>query len=120
MAGVRAITLMVDLDRAVRQGREHCGALRRAGGRRDARCYFRYELSEIESRERLGEAAGVRLLGLGEGLEPLGHVVEALLAGLLRHARVHRLVLVRVAGDGALEVLLRAADGQAGGRVARG
>jgi hypothetical protein len=60
----------------------------------------------------------VALLGLGERLEPLGDLVEALLAGGLRHAGVHRLVLVRLAGDGGLEVLGRVADRQARRRVA--
>ena len=70
------------------------------------------------TREHLREAAGVALLGLRERLEPLGDVVEALVARGLRHAGVHRLVLVRLAGDGRLEVLLGVADGQARRRVA--
>src|SRR5882757_6532190 len=48
---------------------------------------------------RLLEAASVRLLCLGEGLEPLGDLFEPLFAGGLRHARIHRLVFVRLAGD---------------------
>jgi len=60
----------------------------------------------------------VALLGLGQRLEPLGHVVEALFAGGLGHAGVHGLVLVGLAGDGGLEVLGGVADGQPGGRVA--
>src|SRR5579859_2234464 len=60
----------------------------------------------LQRSERLGEAAGVRLLGLRERLQPLGDVVVALFAGLLRHAGVHRLVLVGLAVDGGLQVLL--------------
>src|SRR3569623_204129 len=66
----------------------------------------------------LREAAGVRLLGLRQRLDQLGDVVEALLASLLREARVHRLVLVRLAGGGGLQVLLRGANGQARRRIA--
>src|SRR5580658_2875239 len=65
-----------------------------------------------QRREHLLEAARVALLGLRERLEPLGDVVEALFARGLRHARVHVLVLVRLAGDRGLEVLLGVADGQ--------
>src|SRR5450432_560659 len=68
----------------------------------------------LEEREHLGEAAGVALLGLGQRLEPLGDVVEALVARGLRHAGVHRLVLVGLAGDGGLEVLLAVADREPG------
>src|SRR5687767_1369117 len=69
--------------------------------------------------ERLGEAARVGPLGLGERLEPLGDVVEAFLPRGLRHARVQRLALVRLAGVGGLGVLLGAADGHAPRRVTR-
>src|SRR5262249_6636612 len=58
------------------------------------------------------------LLCLRERLEPLRDVVEALFAGLLRHRRVHGLVLVRLAGDRGLEVLLGAADREAGRGIA--
>src|SRR5262249_38245336 len=73
---------------------------------------------ETRGAEGLLKAPGVGLLGLREGLEPLRDVVEALVARLLGHARVHRLVLVRLAGNGALEVLLGVADRQARRRVA--
>src|SRR5438045_3796363 len=49
--------------------------------------------------ERLLEAAGVRALGLGERLEPVGDLLEALVARRLGVARVHRRVLERLAGD---------------------
>ena len=49
--------------------------------------------------ERPLEAAGMRLLGLGQGLEPVGDLVEAFLAGGARHARIHVGVFVRLAGD---------------------
>src|SRR5262249_50258590 len=73
--------------------------------------------SEIEGAERLLEPTRVRLLGLRQRLEPLGDVVEAFLARSLREARVHRLVLVRLAGDGALQVLLGVSDREARGRI---
>jgi hypothetical protein len=66
----------------------------------------------------LREAAGVALLGAGEGLEPVGDLVEAFVAGGLGEARVHLGVLVGLAGDGRLEVVLGVADRLAGGRVA--
>src|SRR3954471_16561214 len=71
-----------------------------------------------EGLEALGEAAGVGLLGAGERLEPLGDLVEALVARRLGEARVHLGVLVGLALDGGLQVVLRAADGDAGDRVA--
>src|SRR6476620_5979925 len=64
------------------------------------------------------EAAGVGLLGLRQGLEPVGDLVEAFVAGGLGHARVHVGVLVGLAGDGGLKVVRRAADRQARGGVA--
>src|SRR5690242_18032076 len=67
--------------------------------------------------EALSEAAGVALLGAGEGLEPLGDLLEALVAGGLGEPGVHLGVLVGLAGDGRLEVLGGAADGLAGGGV---
>src|SRR5579859_4406478 len=75
-------------------------------------------LSALEDVEHLREAARVALLGLRERLEPLGDVVEALFAGRLRHAGVHRLVLVRLAGDRGLQVLLGVADGEVRRRIA--
>src|SRR5690606_23366891 len=69
--------------------------------------------SAIQSVERLLEAVRVRALGLRERLEPVGDLVEALVAGGLRHARVHVGVLVRLAGDRCLQVIGRRADRQA-------
>src|SRR5439155_11224712 len=66
----------------------------------------------------LGEAARVRLLGLGQGLEPLGHLPEAFLARLLGESRVHLRVLVGLTGHGGLQVLLGVADGLPGRRIA--
>src|SRR6059036_1882516 len=68
--------------------------------------------------ETLGEAAGVRLLGLGERLEPLRDLLEALAACGLREARVHLRELVGLALDRRLEVQLRGADRHVGHRVA--
>jgi hypothetical protein len=60
----------------------------------------------------------VGALGLGQRLEPVGDLVEALRARGLGHARVHVGVLVGLAGDGSLQVVAGGADGQAGGGVA--
>src|SRR6266571_1008806 len=60
-------------------------------------------LRRSERVERLLEAPGVGLLGLGERLEPVGDLVEAFLAGGTRHARVHVGVLVGLAGDRGLQ-----------------
>src|SRR5256884_789214 len=68
--------------------------------------------------EPLGEAAGVRLLGLGERLEPLRDLLETLAARALREARVHLRELVGLALDRRLEVQLRGADRHVGHRVA--
>src|SRR5437899_6815562 len=66
----------------------------------------------------LVEPPGVRLLGLGQRLEPLRQLAEALAARGLGHARIHLGVFVRLAGDCRLEVLLGLADRLAGRRVA--
>ena len=68
-------------------------------------------LSErITGRESVGELAGVALLGAGERLEPVGDLVEALVAGGLGEAGVHLGVLVGLTGDGRLQVVLGVAD----------
>src|SRR5215470_13033554 len=64
------------------------------------------------------EAPGVRLLSLGERLEPLRQLVEAFGPRGLGHARVHLRVLVGLAGDRRLEVLLGLCDRLAGSRIA--
>ena len=74
--------------------------------------------SSTEFSRPCGEAAGVALLGPGQRLEPLGDLVEALVAGGLGEAGVHLGVLVGLAGDGRLEVVVGGADGLAGGGVA--
>src|SRR2546428_2699111 len=68
--------------------------------------------------ETLGEAAGVRLLGLGERLEPLRNLLEALAACGLREARIHLRELVGLALDRRLEVQLGGADRYVSHRVA--
>src|SRR5947209_6858365 len=60
--------------------------------------------------EALLEPTGVRALGAGQRLEPLGDLLEALLARGLREARVHLRVLVGLAGDRGLEVLHAVTD----------
>ena len=62
-------------------------------------------LLRVQRVEALLEPAGVRTLGAGQGLEPLGDLGEALFARGLRERRVHLRVLVRLAGDRRLEVL---------------
>ena len=57
------------------------------------------------------------LLGACERLEPLGDLVEALVAGGLGEARVHLGVLVGLALDRRLQVVGGGADGYAGHRV---
>src|SRR5712692_8752144 len=67
--------------------------------------------------QSLGEAARVRLLGLGQRLQPFRELGEALVTRRLGHARVHLRVLV-LPRDGRLEVRLRLADGLARGGIA--
>src|SRR5689334_6156329 len=74
-----------------------------------SRPLFESELPELL--RGLVEAPGVTLLRLRERLEPLGDLAEAFVAGGLREARIHRLVFVGLAGNGALQVLERVADG---------
>src|SRR5262249_41078505 len=74
--------------------------------------------SLLERVEALLEAAGVRTLGAREGLEPLGDLLEAFLAGGLREARVHLRVLVGLAGDRRLEVERGVAQRLAGRGIA--
>src|SRR5215510_8802189 len=58
---------------------------------------------ELQSKrvEHFPEMAGMPfpVPGLGEGLEPVGDVGEAFLAGHARHARIHVGVLMGLAGD---------------------
>src|ERR1700756_3602289 len=68
--------------------------------------------------ERLLEAPGIRLPGLGERLEPVGNPVEAFLAGHARHARIHVGVFVGLAGDRGLEDVAGRTDRLAGRWVA--
>src|SRR5437660_11109523 len=75
-------------------------------------------LELLERLESLGEASGVRLFRLGERLEPLGDLDEAVLARLLGEARVHLRVLVGLACHRRFQVLFGVADGLAGRRVA--
>src|SRR5437763_9648153 len=74
--------------------------------------------SGLQVLDALGEAAGVALLGPGQRLEPLGDLVEALVAGGAGEARIHLGVLVGLALDGRLEVVLGGADRHTGDRVA--
>jgi hypothetical protein len=60
----------------------------------------------------------MRTLGLRQRLEPVRDLAESLVAGSLRHARVHVRVLVRLAGDRRLQVVRGRADRQSGRRIA--
>src|SRR5689334_9612083 len=60
----------------------------------------------------------MRLLGLGQGLEPVGDFVKAFGAGGLGHARIHVGIFVGLARDRSLEVGVGGADRLAGRRIA--
>src|ERR1700748_1787305 len=68
--------------------------------------------------QRLLEAAGMGLLGLGQGLEPVGDFVKAFRTRGLGHARIHVGIFVGLARDGGLQIGVGAADGLAGRRIA--
>ena len=55
---------------------------------------------------------------LGQGLEPVGDLVEALVPRRLRHPRIHVGVLVGLTGDGGFQIVAGGADRQSGRRVA--
>src|SRR5437773_7141299 len=74
---------------------------------------------ETQGLQTLREPPRMRLLGLGEGLEPLRDLLESLATGRLGEARVHLGELVRLAVDRGLEVLLCRADRQPGHGVPR-
>src|SRR5580692_8179093 len=67
--------------------------------------------------ETLGEASGVALLGARQGLEPVGDLLEPLVARRAGEARVHLGVLVGLALDGRLQVVGGGAHRDAGHRV---
>src|SRR5690606_30161778 len=73
--------------------------------------------SGVELVQRLLEAVGVAAFGLGEGFEPVGNLVEALVPGGFRHAGVHVGVLVCLAGDGRVVVVGGGDYGVAGGGI---
>src|SRR5439155_10142040 len=75
--------------------------------------------SLAEGLQALRETAGVRLLGFGERLEPLGDLLEALAPSGLGEAGVHLGELVRLAFDRGLEVLIGRADRHAGTGITR-
>src|SRR3954466_15761060 len=64
------------------------------------------------------EAAGVRLFGLRQGLEPIGDLIEALSAGGARYARIHIGGFVRLTSTRGLKVVVGGADRLPGRRVA--
>src|SRR6185312_2879579 len=71
-----------------------------------------------QSIQGLLEAAGVRLLGLRQGLEPVGDFLEAFRTGRFGHARIHVGIFVGLARDRGLEIGVGGADRLAGGRIA--
>src|SRR5580704_3029882 len=68
--------------------------------------------------EHLSEAAGMRLPGLGERLEPVGDLVEAFLPSNAGHARIPVGVFVDLAGDRGLQIVAGRADRLAAGGIA--
>src|SRR5436189_6488843 len=74
---------------------------------------------ETQGLQTLREPPRMRLLGLGEGLEPLRDLLESLATGRLGEARVHLGELVRLAVDRAPEVLLGRAERQRGHGIPR-
>src|SRR6267154_572705 len=68
--------------------------------------------------ERFLEAVGVRALRFGERLEPVGDLGEAFLACGLRHAGIHVGVLVRLSGNGRLQIQARTAERKVRRRIA--
>src|SRR5260221_13285004 len=91
----------------------------REGARRAPLASLRHQRgSSDELVERLLEAAGMRLPGLGQCLEPVSDLLEALVARGARHARIHVGVFVGLAGDRRLEIVAGRADRLARRRVA--
>src|SRR5262249_1017664 len=70
----------------------------------------RLHSAQAQGLQPLGEASGVRLLGLGERLEPLRDLVEPLRARRLGETGVHLGELVSLALDSRLEVQLGRPD----------
>src|ERR1700719_999882 len=105
---------------SLRAGPRRRGLLRKKGrnGRFRAPRLFETSPSSVQTVERPLEPAGVRFLGLGEGLEPVGDLVEAFVAGGARHARIHVGVFVRLAGNRRAQIVGGAADRLAGRRGA--
>ncbi len=58
----------------------------------------------VQGIQRLLETVGVRALGLGQRLKPVGDLIKALVAGRFRHPWVHIGVLVGLAGDGGFQI----------------
>jgi hypothetical protein len=73
--------------------------------------------SAPERLQALRETARVRLLGLGERLEPLRHFLEALVARRAGEPGIHLGEFVGFAGDRGLQVLVGRTDRLPGGRV---
>ena len=68
-------------------------------------------LSLLDHLERFFEFAGVGFLREGQGLEPVGEILEPFLAGSSCEPDVHFGVFVGFACDGRFEVIDRGADG---------
>ena len=63
------------------------------------------DASGVQGIERLLEPPGMRTLGLGQRLEPVGDLVEAFFTGGARHTGIHVGIFVRLAGDGSLQIV---------------
>ena len=67
--------------------------------------------------ERFLESVSVQTLSFGQGFEPVRNLVEVLVAGRLRHARIHVGVLMRFARNCRRQVYRRCANRQASCRI---
>src|SRR3982751_4535701 len=68
--------------------------------------------------ESLLESIRVRAFGLRQRFEPVGNFREPFFARLLRHARIHVTVFVRLTGNCGFEIVLRLANRQPRRRIA--
>ena len=78
---------------------------------------MRIDLVIAQAAEGFLEAAGMALLSLRESLEPIGDLVETLVTGGPRHARVHIGVFVGLARDRGLQIVRGLADRLTGCRI---
>ena len=73
----------------------------------------RWSVELVEFVERLLETSGMRTFGLGEGLEPIGNLVETFITGFAGHSRIHIGVFMGLAGNRRFEVVRGRTNGLA-------